>query len=98
MIDEFDCTCCHGLERHEIDSVRMARGRCLVPDCVFECKQYVLLKKSAFWEMMDTLHGLMNREEKKKALFAKEWSLEEWLARFRNTPWPEKGAKNAVQG
>lgn len=76
----------------------MERGKCLVPDCVHECKQYVQQKKSAFWEMMDTVSGLLNREEKRKALLAEQWSLEEWLWRYRNTPWPEKGAKNAVQG
>lgn len=98
MIDrEFDCLCCHGPEAHAIDPVRMERGKCLVPDCVHECQRYIQQKKSAFWEMMDLVSGLMNREEKRKALFAEEWSLEGWMARFRNTPWPEKGAKNALQ-
>lgn len=92
---EFDCVCCHGLDAHAVDAVRMVRGECLIKDCVHECKQYVQQKKSAFWEMLDTIHGLLNREEKIKALLAENWSLEEWLERFRNTPWPQKAKQDA---
>lgn len=98
MIDrEWDCYCCHGLEAHAVDLVRMERGKCLVKGCVHECKQYIQQKKSALWEMLDLVHGLLNREEKMKALLAENWSLEEWMERFRNTPWPEKaGVRNGA--
>src|SRR4029077_8690505 len=94
MIDwEFDCYCCHGPEVHEMDLVRMARGKCLVKDCVHECKQYSQAQHSAFFKLLELIDGILNREEKRKALLAEDWSLEEWLKRYRGRPWPEKISK-----
>ena len=94
---EFDCYCCHGPEVHEIDPVKLERGRCLVPDCVHGCRQYIQQKKSSFFELLDAVEGILHAEEKRKALLAEEWSLEDWLERFRGEPWPEKRSPKTVE-
>jgi hypothetical protein len=89
---EWDCHCWHGPEAHAVDLVLMERGKCLKKDC--GCLRYKQNEKSSFFKLLELVDGVLNREKKREALFAEIWSLEDWLWRFRGTPWPEKtGAK-----
>lgn len=88
---ESDCQCCHHQERHAVDLVAIGRGRCLAKDC--DCPAFMPFKTSAFFDMLSLVDGLLNREEKRKALLASEWDLDTWLARYRSVPWPAKVSK-----